>query len=133
MWGEVRDYKSSHPKFAFAGEQLLDENPLGDRIVGDVYLESLGNGSWRVWTSATVDESDQGPFRSLIYSPGLFEVDSSKGGTFSARRYHDSWMIDGSKVEGIAAPPERIPSSVLAIGTDDEKYGGVWRPLLLAP
>ncbi len=129
IWGEVKDFKSLRPRFVLTGEQLLDQNPLGDRSIGDIYLEPLQTGTWRVWTVATVDEGNQGPFRSMIYSPGQFYLTASKGAFFSVNRHSDSWMIEGLKVEGIASPPARIPSSAMAVGTDDEDYKGVWRPL----
>ena len=129
IWGEVKDFKSPRPSFILTGEQSLNGNPLADRAIGEIYLEPLRSGEWRVWTVATVDEGNQGPFRSMIYSPGRLSVDQSEGTLFSLDRHSDSWMVEGLKVEGLAAPPDLLPSSVMAIGTDDEDYKGVWRPL----
>lgn len=129
IWGEVKDFKSPRPSFILTGEQSLSGNPLADRAIGEIYLEPLRSGEWRVWTVATVDEGNQGPFRSMIYSPGRLSVDQSEGALFSLDQHSDSWMVEGLKVEGLAAPPDLLPSSVMAIGTDDEDYTGVWRPL----
>ena len=30
---------------------------------------------------------------------------------------------------GVKSPAAAVPASVLSVGTDDENYGGVWRPL----
>lgn len=133
IWGEVKNFRSPRPSFLLTGEQSVAENPLGDRSIGEIHLEPLRAGEWRVWTVATVDESDQGPFRSIVYSPGLFHLDPSKGAFFTLNRHSDTWVIEGQKVEGIAAPPVRIPSSAMAVGTDDEDYKGVWRPLPKQP
>lgn len=129
IWGEVKDFNSPGPRFFLAGEQSLDDNPLGDRAIAEIYLEPLRSEGWRVWTAATVDEGNQGPFQSMIYSPGRFYIDPLKGAMFSLNRHPDSWVIEGLKVEGIAAPPTRIPISAMAVGTDDEDYKGIWRSL----
>ncbi|MGC1952373.1 MAG: hypothetical protein WA970_07355, partial [Gammaproteobacteria bacterium] len=42
-------------------------------------------------------------------------------------------IVDGLKVEALAAPSPAITGSVLSIATDDEPYGGLWRPLYDSP
>jgi|GEM_PF-4849979 len=49
----------------------------------------------------------------------------------STRNLGTAWRLDGLKVE-VLAGPAAIPGSVLSIATDDEHYGGVWRPLYRA-
>ena len=80
-----------------------------------------------------MSSGELGPFRSLIYSPGLIKFDETKGLLFTPKRHESSWLVEGLKVEGLAAPASSISQSAFSIGTDDEEYGGVWRPLFLAP
>ncbi|GEM_PF-2387517 len=39
-----------------------------------------------------------------------------------------AYRVDGFKVEAIARGA--VDQSLLTIGTDDERFGGTWRPLL---
>jgi hypothetical protein len=94
------------------------------RDLGDLYLAPDGT----LWTVATVDPGDAGPFRSLVYRLGRFEANDVEPwmGPVDGR---PSWVLDGLKVEALAAPPENRPGWVLLAGSDDEAYPGVWRPL----
>lgn len=133
LWGELKGLESSQPTFTKQGEHHLVLNPLGARSITDLLLESLGTDTWRLWASAAIDNGDLGPFRSLVYSPGLIDLDETRGLIFTAKPHESSWLVDGLKVEGLAAPASSVPQSAFSIGTDDEKYGGVWRSLFLAP
>jgi hypothetical protein len=129
IWGEISGWDAQSPTFSRKGEQSLDENPLGDRAISEIYLEKLEAETWRMWASATVDQGDDGPFRSIIYSPGVLHSDSHLGLYFEKARHHASWIIEGLKVEGLAGPPDLLPGAAFAIGSDDEHYFGIWRPL----
>ena len=92
------------------------------RDIADLYVDPHGV----LWAVATADHGDNGPFRSVIFRLGTVtpgraapvQVDSSPIA---------GWIIDGVKVEALAAPARAVPGSVLAVGTDDENLGGVWR------
>ena len=132
LWGELKGLDSGQLSFSKQGEHRLEFNPLGDRSISDLFLESLGIDTWRLWASAAVDAGDLGPFRSLIYSPGLIKLDERKELVFSPKQHESSWLVEGLKVEGLAAPATSFSQSTFSIGTDDEKYGGIWRPLFPA-
>ena len=79
----------------------------------------------RLWGSAAVDPGDDGPFRSVVYLIG--HVDANQNPPIKLYNSDTYWVIDGFKVEGVAArEDDRLP---LSIGTEDENFGGVWRPL----
>jgi len=115
---------------SLGNKQLVNQNLLGDRGCSDLLLVP-GNGSFHVWSVATIDTGDLGPFRSVVYRAGaLLPADNSKDITF-ARQSRPTIHADlqGLKVESLALPARSAPRSVFSIGTDDEAYGGVWRPL----
>nr|VFJ92316.1 MAG: Esterase-like activity of phytase [Candidatus Kentron sp. LFY] len=102
-------------------------NPQSKRSISDLYLDKQGV----IWAVATEDaENDEGPFRSIIYKAAL--VSSSKPGTFPVVAINPTkaqWVIDGFKIEALAGPSTTVPNSYMSIGSEDESYGGVWRPL----
>jgi len=130
QWGEISGWETARPSFVQQGEYIVKANPLGDRAIGDLFLEPFGKDSWRLWSSATSDPGDDGPFRSKVYSPGIWAYDSGINGyTFQEENSSETWMFEGIKIEAIAEPASRLPSSRFSIGTDDEHYGGIWRPV----
>ncbi|WP_417760514.1 esterase-like activity of phytase family protein [Shewanella sp.] len=105
-------------------------NAKGKRSISDLYLDPQGT----LWTVATEDAGDQGPFRSLIYAAAQL-VEPTNAQPLPLKITHQpqaQWQIDGFKVESLAAPTTRISHSVMSFGTEDEDYGGVWR-VLFAP
>ena len=130
QWGEIAGWETGRPSFIQQGEYSVKVNPLGDRAIGDLFLEPSGQDSWRLWTSATSDPGDDGPFRSKVYSPGIWAYEPGINGyTFQEESSLETWMFEGIKVEAIAEPASRLPSSRFSVGTDDEHYGGIWRPV----
>jgi hypothetical protein len=131
VWGTVKGLDEEEISFSQEGEAALTEgpNPLGGRGSGDLFVQREGEGMWRIWTAATVDPGDEGPFRSLIYSPGSLVINEDKRLRYIPGALDIHWVLEGFKVEALAGPPKNIPNSVLSMGTDDENYGGVWRPL----
>jgi hypothetical protein len=111
-------------------EQLADQNLLGDRGCSDLLLLP-GNNSYLVWSVATIDTGDLGPFRSIVYRAGtLLSAPESKDITFIRQRQPTIHAdLQGLKVESLAQPAQAAARSAFSIGTDDEVYGGVWRPL----
>lgn len=94
------------------------------RDIADLYLDSEGI----LWSVASEDAGDDGPFRSGIWAVGRVIPDSQ----MPIALFDDppvGWWLDGLKVEAFAAPPEHLPFAEAAIGTEDENLGGVWRPL----
>lgn len=91
------------------------------RHISDMYLDSAD----RLWIAAAEDNGNAGPFRSFIFMATDGWYQDYPVGTWQASPYF--WEIDGVKIEAIAAPS--TPGSVLCYATDDEDYGGIWRPL----
>ena len=99
----------------------LESGSPWERAVSDLYLDPGGY----LWISGAVDSGDLGPFRSYIQVMGKIEPNTD----YPVTAYMPepiNWMLDGVKLEAIAAPS--VPGSVLSFGTDDELYGGIWRP-----
>ena len=103
--------------------------PDETRSISDLYLDSSGI----IWASATVDNGDDGPFRSIIYRAA--RIDSSTSGsmpyptvTLSAK-LTPAWIIDGFKVEAVSGPSAEINDSFMSFATEDENLSGIWRPL----
>jgi len=128
IWGELDLDKY---KFERHGtETLVTGTVLGGRDCSDLFLESE-NRSQIVWSVATIDEGDIGPFKSVVYRAGDLTMDPGKN-----RYQFESepepliyWRLDGLKVEALAAPAAVVVKSGFSIGTDDEDFGGIWRPL----
>ena len=89
-----------------------------------MYIDPAGT----LWAVASTDEGDNGPFRSVIYRVGQVTTGVTPPVNLAPSLVPD-WIVDGLKVEALAAPAAAVPASVLSVGTDDENYGGVWRPL----
>jgi hypothetical protein len=98
------------------------------RGCSDLYLDPAGV----LWVAGADDIGDAGPFRSTIWRFGPFMPDRLS--FFDHYFYIDQinhgslqWTMDGIKIEALAAPV--LNGSVLSYATDDENYGGIWRPL----
>ncbi len=100
------------------------KNRLANRDISDMYISPEG----KIWLSAAEDNGDNGPFTSVIYSPGRIS------GNFSlpviADRHPEVWRTVGSvKIEALSGPAESVAGSRMSIGSDDENYGSIWRPV----
>ena len=132
IWGMLEGLGEKQPRFMRLGETALSDNHrfFGNRDASDLYLEKKHKKKWRIWTIAVDDpDEDFGPFRSVIYSPGVFVWEDNKTLYFQQTEPIVGWKRDGLKVEALAAPAERVTGSVLSIGTEDEALGGMWQPL----
>lgn len=127
VWGELDLEKY---RFGKLGEDdLVAESVLGQRDCGDLYLQAKGD-EWAVWSVATRDDGDSGPFRSAVYRAGTFVADDKAVVRFVREpKPADVVHVAGFKVEGLAAPAASLKESLFSIATDDENFGGVWRPL----
>ncbi|MBI3926445.1 MAG: hypothetical protein HY319_12970 [Armatimonadetes bacterium] len=94
------------------------------RACGELHLESASPPT--LLSVAASDPGDLGPFHSYVYRAGSFAPDG-----FRPAPVQPLWRLDGMKVEALSTCS--IPGSPLCVGTDDEVYGGVWRPLGNSP
>lgn len=75
-----------------------------------------------LWASAAEEGGDTGPFRSVVYAVALV----SPGAAMPVRLLTPAvarWELDGSKVEGLAAPPTSWPHAVLLAVSENELLG----------
>jgi len=93
--------------------------------ISDLYTDNNGI----VWSVATQDPGDQGPFRSIIYQAATVIDPKDNRPLKALNNSKIYWTIDGLKVESLSAPTKIVPNSFMSIGTEDENYQGVWRPL----
>lgn len=94
-------------------------NPGRHRDISDLYLDPTGT----LWGVATEDPADAGPWRSAIYKAGTVsgsEVTIDDNPEIAAE-------VVGLKIESLAGPI--VDASRFSLGTDDESYGGIWRPV----
>lgn len=92
------------------------------RGLTDIYADPNGV----LWIARASDPGDGGSFVSYISQFGSLEGDQryvQMGPMYDSA----SWVVYGLKVEALGAPV--LPGSVISFATDDESYGGVWRPL----
>lgn len=94
------------------------------RDISELYLDAQGN----LWAAATADESDDGPFRSVIYKTAILQPDLENP-IKVVPHPRAEWIIDGLKVEALSAPSGISSTGSLSFATEDEHLGGIWRPL----
>jgi hypothetical protein len=92
------------------------------RSITDLYVDAEG----RLWVSSAVDNGDFGMFHSYVTRLDDFAPWNDYN-YFSYDPFTMGWTIWGYKIEALAAPV--LPNSFVSLGTDDEAYGGTWRPL----
>ena len=82
-----------------------------------------------VYAASAVDPGNSGPFRSIVWRIGRLRADGHGQPLLALEaRPRRLAVVDGLKVEGLAV--RRIAGKTeIVIGTDDESYGGVIRPL----
>lgn len=98
------------------------------RAIADFYLDAKG----ALWAVASVDGGNDGPFRSIVYQAATVHPNNEPPVDINPKPCA-RWIFDGLKVEALAAPSSAITGSVLSFATDDEHYGGLWRPLYDSP
>ena len=128
FWGEI-NFSNSPPVFNKLGEDdLVTQSILKDRDSADLFLKSEGK-KIDIYSIATIDRGNNGPFKSVIYKAGSFVLNTEKEVVNFEREQSPEviYTIDGLKVEAIASTTN--PESPFCIGTDDENFGGIWRPL----
>jgi hypothetical protein len=82
-----------------------------------------------IYAASAVDPGNAGPFRSIVWQIGRMHADEHGQPLLSLEsRPRRLATVDGLKVEGLAV--RRIAGKTqIIIGSDDESYGGVIRPL----
>lgn len=128
VWGHL-----DQEAFTLAGQRdFSTHSEISDsRSCADLQLLEEG-GSFRVLTVAATDPDDRGPFRSAVLEVGRF-TPRANGFDFQKTANRVLWRLEGLKVEALAPTPEVLEGSQFCVGTDDEFYGGIFRPLPALP
>lgn len=101
------------------------KSPNEMRSIADLYIDKDGI----IWSVATQDPGDNGPFRSIIFRAAAITDLKTDFPIKALKDRKIYWTIDGLKVESLSGPTELVPDSFISIGSEDENYKGVWRPL----
>lgn len=96
------------------------------RHITDFFLDKDGF----LWTAGCEDTGDWGPFYSIIYKVGKVNADNHDMPIDTSIDCLTYKVIDGFKIEALSGP-DTFTNATLSFGTEDENYGGVWRPILL--
>ena len=128
-WG-IADLKSHAFNFTESGLSGINVTAPGSwnqdihRHITDFYIDKTG----ALWSAGCEDVGDMGPFYSVIYKVGILNKrnpDSPIDTSIDCLTYK---IIDGFKIEALSGPAAGI-NSTHCFGTEDEIYGGVWRPI----
>lgn len=102
-------------------------DPVGPRArpVSALTLDRAG----RIYVASSHDPDESGPFRSVVWRIGVLAAD--RDGAPQVRLVEPVRIatLDGCKVESLAMRPTPEGNEQLFVGTDDERYGGILRPL----
>ena len=71
-----------------------------------------------LWTSATSDPGDDGPYKSAIYKIGLFEIVKEKINFNISQSFTKQFVFENNKVEALA-----VINNKIVFATDDENLG----------
>lgn len=131
-WG-IYDLSNHQLQFTEAGRQGISvkapgswTNEKSKRDITDFHIDSEG----KIWATASEDISDAGPFHSVMYQLGLVDY-ADKERPFTIFSEFDTWIsIPGFKIEALSGPSKNIRCTH-SFGTEDEMYGGVWRPITI--
>lgn len=99
-------------------------DPLTKRDITDFYLDENGE----IWAAASEDQGDSGPFYSMVYKLGKVNIADKENPIIVYESIETTKEIYGFKIEALSGPCKGI-NSTHCFGTEDEIYGGVWRPL----
>jgi hypothetical protein len=122
VWGRL---ELEGPTFVPEGSQEFSLQQLlpASRSCADLAAVP-GEGGWRIYSVASTDPADRGPFASVVAEVGLLSQ-----GRFQPAPPVLLGRLDGLKVEALCPTPPGLGLGGFCVGTDDEIYGGVWRPL----
>jgi hypothetical protein len=99
-------------------------NAKSKRSITDMYVDKNGT----LWASASEDQGDAGPFYSVIYPLGKINPMNSNLPVTILDFMAVGREIYGLKIEALSGPKEGIQCTH-TFGTEDEMYGGVFRPI----
>ena len=94
------------------------------RNITDFHIDPKGG----IWASASEDPGDIGPFYSVLYLLGHTEPANKEIPFAIYKTIGVSKTINGFKVEALSGQCKGISGSH-SFGTEDELFGGVWRPI----
>ena len=83
-----------------------------------------------IWGAASEDHGDSGPFYSVIYKLGKVNLLNKERPFIVYDTIRVAKDVSGFKIEALSGPCKNINSSH-SFGTEDEIYGGVWRPIFI--
>lgn len=94
------------------------------RDLTDLFMDAKGG----VWASASEDQGDSGPFYSVVYKLGQLN-EGNQNEPINVFQKVPLWKeLPGVKIEALSGPTKGI-NSTHSFGSEDESYGGVWRPI----
>ena len=94
------------------------------RSITDFYVDKSGT----IWSAACEDSGDYGPFRSLVYQLGSVQENNIEQPVLLNSDFDHLLYLPALKIEALAGPVNLMNYN-LSIGTEDENYGGIWRPV----
>jgi len=102
-------------------------DPLGPRAraVFALTLDPAG----RILVASTLDPGEHGPFRSVVWRIGVLCADADGRPQVRLEEPVRIATLDGGKIESLAVRTTAAGGTQLFAGTDDEHYGGLFRPL----
>jgi hypothetical protein len=129
-WG-IWDMKKGTLTVEGAGLKGLSVNAPGHwtnaktkRSITDMYVDPNGT----LWASASEDQGDAGPFYSVIYPLGKINSMNQDMPVTVMDFLAVGREVHGLKIEALSGPKKGIQCTH-TFGTEDEIYGGVFRPL----
>lgn len=103
-------------------------DPVGDGARPIVALAAAADGT--LYGASSFDPgNDGGPFRSVVWQIGRITADADGQPRLELSPARRLATLDGLKVESLAVRESTQDGTQLFIGTDDENYGGILRPL----
>jgi hypothetical protein len=99
-------------------------NPSSKRDITDFHIDNEGF----IWSAASEDNGDLGPFYSVIYQLGKINKHSTTQPIEVFEEIKIWKGVPGFKIEAVSGPSKGIKAN-LSFGTEDEIYGGVWRAI----
>jgi len=128
-WG-VADLESYELAIEGAGLKGIQVSAPGEwtqethRHITDFFIDEKGF----LWTAGCEDVGDLGPFYSVIYKVGMLNKNNTDLPIDTSIDCLTYKVIDGFKIEALSGSAAGIDATH-SFGTEDELFGGVWRPI----
>ena len=101
-------------------------NTQTKRSITDIHVDQEG----MIWASASEDQGDAGPFYSVIYKIGKINPSNLNRPVSISETLIIGREVYGLKIEALSGPKKGI-NCTHTFGTEDEMYGGVFRPIAI--